>query len=51
MALLGFGIKLYLTRAAVATEAHAEKASLRDYVWDIPQMFFLTITNPGACWG
>ena len=51
IALLGFGIKLYLTRAAVATEAHAEKASLRDYVWDIPQTFILTITNPGALLG
>jgi threonine/homoserine/homoserine lactone efflux protein len=48
IALLGVGIKLYLTRAAVVTEAHAEKASLRDYIWDIPQTFFLTITNPGA---
>ena len=29
----------------------AEKATLRDYVWDIPQTFFLTITNPGAVLG
>jgi threonine/homoserine/homoserine lactone efflux protein len=49
--LLGFGIKLYLTRAAVATEAHGEKASLRDYIWDIPQMFILTLTNPAALLG
>ena len=51
VALLGFGIRLYLARAAVATEAHAEKASLRDYVWDIPQMFILTLTNPAALLG
>jgi threonine/homoserine/homoserine lactone efflux protein len=51
LALLGFGAKLYLTPAVLATEAHAEKASIWDYVWDIPQMFFLTITNPGAVLG
>ncbi len=51
IALLAFGIKLYLTRATITTEAHAEKASLRDYVWDIPQTFILTITNPGALLG
>ena len=50
LALLGAGIKLYLT-PAIATETQAEKASLWDYVWDIPQMFFLTITNPGAVLG
>ena len=51
LALLVAGIKLYLTRATIATETHAEKASLRDYVWDIPQTFFLTITNPAALIG
>jgi len=51
LALLGAGIKLYFTRATVTTESHAEKASLRDYIWDIPQTFFLTITNPGAVLG
>lgn len=51
IALLGFGIKLYLTRATLATDAHTEKASLWDYIWEIPQMFFLTITNPGAVVG
>ena len=29
----------------------ASKASLRDFTWDIPQTFFLTITNPGAVLG
>jgi threonine/homoserine/homoserine lactone efflux protein len=48
IALLGAGIKLFLTRAVIVTETHAKKASLRDYVWDIPQTFFLTITNPAA---
>ena len=51
VALLGFGIRLYLTRAAVAMDAQAEKASLWDYVWDIPQTFILTITNPVALIG
>ena len=27
------------------------EASLRDYAWDIPQTFFLTISNPGAVLG
>ena len=48
LALLGVGVKLYLTRAAVTTETHGEKASLWDYIWDTPQTFVLTITNPGA---
>jgi putative LysE/RhtB family amino acid efflux pump len=50
-ALLGFGIKLCLARAVVARDASAEKASLRDYIWDIPAMAFLTITNPPALLG
>jgi threonine/homoserine/homoserine lactone efflux protein len=51
VALLGAGIKLYLTRPTVTTETQAQKATLRDYAWDIPQTFFLTITNPGAVLG
>ena len=51
IALLGFGIKLYLARPAIVTDALAEKASIWDYIWEIPQMFFLTITNPGALVG
>jgi threonine/homoserine/homoserine lactone efflux protein len=51
IALLGFGIKLYLARPAIVTDALAAKASIRDYIWDVPQMFFLTITNPGALVG
>jgi len=48
LALLGTGMKLYFTSSAVAMEAQAGKASLWEYIWDIPQTFFLTITNPGA---
>lgn len=53
MALVGFGIKLYLTlpRLAADRDLHIENASLKDFAWDIPQTFFLTITNPGAVLG
>jgi threonine/homoserine/homoserine lactone efflux protein len=51
LALLGAGIKLYLTPLTISAETQAEKATLWDYVWDIPQTFFLTITNPGAVLG
>jgi threonine/homoserine/homoserine lactone efflux protein len=53
LALIGFGLKLYLSPpglAAVNPEADGA-ASLRDYAWDIPKTFFLTITNPGAVLG
>jgi threonine/homoserine/homoserine lactone efflux protein len=46
VALLGAGIKLYVTRAVIVTDTPAQKASLRDFAWDIPQTFLLTITNP-----
>lgn len=47
------GVRLLFTEPRLVREAaHAEgKASLADYVWDIPQTFFLTITNPGAVLG
>jgi threonine/homoserine/homoserine lactone efflux protein len=51
LALFGVGFKLLLTEPTLATDLHADKATLRDYVWDIPQMFLLTITNPGAVIG
>lgn len=51
LALLGAGIKLYFTPVTISTETQAAKATLWDYVWDIPQTFFLTITNPGAVLG
>lgn len=53
LALAAFGVKLYFTAPRIepprAGEEHAE--TLRDFVWDIPQTFFLTITNPGAVLG
>jgi putative LysE/RhtB family amino acid efflux pump len=51
LALLIAGVKLYFTPTVIAADVPAEKATLREYVWDIPQMFFLTITNPGAVLG
>jgi threonine/homoserine/homoserine lactone efflux protein len=53
LALIAFGIKLYMTLPPIKTDAgsDAENASLRDFAWDIPQTFFLTITNPGAVLG
>ena len=51
LALIGAGLKLWLNRPEIVTQAQAEKATLADYVWDIPQTFLLTITNPGAVLG
>jgi threonine/homoserine/homoserine lactone efflux protein len=51
LALLGAGIKLYFTPTVIPADTHGEKATLWDYVWDIPQMFLLTITNPTAVLG
>lgn len=47
------GLRLFFTEPRlVADMAQADAtASLSDYVWDIPQTFFLTITNPGAVLG
>lgn len=53
LALIAFGAKLYLTtpRIRVVSDEEMEGTSLKDYIWDIPQTFFLTITNPGAVLG
>jgi threonine/homoserine/homoserine lactone efflux protein len=51
LALLGAGIKLYATPFVLFADKPAEQATLWDYVWEIPQMFFLTITNPAAVLG
>ncbi len=53
LALIAFGIKLYASPPGLAvTRADTDgAASLRDYAWDIPKTFFLTITNPGAVLG
>jgi threonine/homoserine/homoserine lactone efflux protein len=53
LALMAFGAKLYFSPARLEA-LHPDidtRATLRDYAWDIPQTFFLTITNPGAVLG
>ena len=52
-ALIAFGIKLSLTVPRLAAHAGegGEWATIRDYVWDVPKTFLLTITNPGAVLG
>jgi threonine/homoserine/homoserine lactone efflux protein len=53
LALIAFGVRMYVAPPRLANiTADAEAgASLRDYAWDIPKTFFLTITNPGAVLG
>lgn len=53
LAFIVFGLKLFFTspRLVSASPVAENEASLRDFVWDIPQTFFLTITNPGAVLG
>lgn len=53
IALVAFGIKLYITkpRISAVSDADAANAGLKDFAWDIPQTFLLTITNPGAVLG
>ena len=53
LAFIVFGLKLYYTtpRVSVLVGHDQSIATLKDYAWDIPQTFFLTITNPGAVLG
>lgn len=51
LALLGAGLRLYLTPVTISTDVPADKFRYRDYAWEVPQMFLLTITNPGAVLG
>lgn len=53
LALVAFGIRLYFTRPQLHPDEHADgrRPSLAAFAWDIPQTFFLTITNPGAVLG
>ena len=52
LAIMLFGARLFFTTPGVDTDpANYENATLGDFVWDIPQTFFLTITNPGAVLG
>ncbi len=53
LALVAFGIRLYFTKPQIFRDEHTDgrRPSLAAFAWDIPQTFFLTITNPGAVLG
>lgn len=53
LVLVAFGLKLYFNkpRLGPVTPVPGSRETLRDFVWDIPQTFLLTITNPGAVLG
>lgn len=53
LALVAFGIRLYFTRPQLLHDepVDGQRPSLAAFAWDIPQTFFLTITNPGAVLG
>ncbi|MFA5948902.1 MAG: LysE family transporter [Hyphomicrobium sp.] len=53
LAITALGINLYFSppRLNDLLAGSQRAASLKDYAWDIPQTFFLTITNPGAVLG
>jgi threonine/homoserine/homoserine lactone efflux protein len=51
LALLVAGVRLYLTPASLSTQVETRRARLRDYAWDIPAMFLLTVSNPPAVLG
>jgi threonine/homoserine/homoserine lactone efflux protein len=51
VALVAFGLRLYFSAPRLKLHTDGSSARLKDFVWDIPQTFFLTITNPGAVLG
>lgn len=53
LAIVLFGLKLSLTAPKLEARSggHVEWTSLRDYLWDVPKTFLLTVTNPGAVLG
>ncbi len=53
LVLMAFGLKLYFQspRNVPVASDETQAETLRDFMWDIPQTFFLTITNPGAVLG
>ena len=48
LALLIAGLRLYYAPVTISTDVAADKIRYRDYIGEVPQMFLLTITNPGA---
>ncbi|MGZ5920089.1 MAG: LysE family translocator, partial [Hyphomicrobium sp.] len=52
LVLFAFGARLFFATPRIVPMAMGARAeTLRDFVWDIPQTFLLTITNPGAVLG
>lgn len=53
LALIAFGHKMYTAPPPleITQATNGSAGTLRDYAWDIPKTFFLTITNPGAVLG
>jgi threonine/homoserine/homoserine lactone efflux protein len=52
LVLIAFGARLVFAAPRVVPMAIGSRSeTLRDFVWDIPQTFALTITNPGAVLG
>jgi threonine/homoserine/homoserine lactone efflux protein len=51
VALVAFGLRLYFSAPRLTLNTDEASARLQDFVWDIPQTFFLTVTNPGAVLG
>jgi threonine/homoserine/homoserine lactone efflux protein len=53
LVLMAFGARLYFAspRLVPIAQGAEQTQTLRDFVWDIPQTFLLTITNPGAVLG
>jgi threonine/homoserine/homoserine lactone efflux protein len=51
IALVAFGLRLVFSQPKLSMDTVAPSAGLKDFAWDIPQTFFLTITNPGAVLG
>ena len=54
LALVGFGARLYTTRPYLVPDVNnvnGRPARLKDFAWDIPKTFVLTITNPAAVLG
>jgi threonine/homoserine/homoserine lactone efflux protein len=52
LVLIVFGARLNFAAPRVVPMAMGSRAeTLRDFIWDIPQTFILTITNPGAVLG
>jgi threonine/homoserine/homoserine lactone efflux protein len=53
LAVIAFGARLFA--AVPQTEADhpdgGQRSSLRDYLWDVPKTFLLTVTNPAAVLG